>query len=604
MDGSTSTRGSTHLQGRGSTHSAEALHRRFVPSGSSNAGRWALVFLAIVAMAQLVFLTVGCDWDLAGDEAEYWAWSRKLDWSYYAKGPLIAVVIRASTALMGPLSVFLTGSLMSAVRLPAILLGALTGWGVFRLTRETTKDSRAALLAVLVLPAIPLFRIGALIITIDTPLVCCWMWAAVWALRAIERDSWRAWLAAGVIAGVGVSAKYTMLALPVSIGVFLLLNSRHRGQLARSGFWLMSALCALGLAPVIAWNAAHGWVGADQMAHRLGFLPSDVIVQSPTAEGSSASGSFVSLLTFLSSEVAVLGVWWLVGVAATLKAVSVLRRALRDRSAAASLADQDLRTIHRPNASEPMDGLLFLLALWAVVWLACVAVSLLGESEANWAAPAHAAVVCLMGWWMSAAWRRPIGRWVLVSTWVVSMLALSAVQHSEWFYPAIAKWVPAPTKMRLVPMRQFDPTCRVRGSRELAADVGGRFAALRAQGLDPFILTPTYTLASNLSFYLPGQPEVYCLSWSPGMPLRAVNQHDLWRPNPRFDLTAFQGRPAIVVAESQPSVNYARAMVKGGLFRHAYPTERITVDRSRVRVAAWDVTICADYRGLAAARIK
>ncbi len=380
-----------------------------------------------------------------------------------------------------------------------------------------------------------------MIITIDTPLVCCWIWAAVWALRAVTRDSWRAWLAAGVIAGVGVSAKYTMLALPASIGLFLLLNPRKRVQLVRPGFWLMSALCGLGLAPTLAWNAAHGWVGADQMAHRLGFMPSDTLVQSPATTGLSAGGRLFSMSAFLVSELAVLGLWWIVGVAATLKALSVLAGAWRERSARAERAPSALQ---RPEASEPVEGLLFLLALWVVVWTACFAVSLLGESEANWAAPAHAAVVCLMGWWMSASWRSPIRRWSITSAWVVSMLALSAIQHSEWIYPVVAKRVPQPTKTRLVPIRQFDPTCRMRGCRELASDVAARFAALRAQGLDPFILAPTYTLASNLSFYLPGQPEVYCLSWSPGMPLRAVNQHDLWRPNPRFDLASFSGRPA------------------------------------------------------------
>ncbi len=159
MDGKNSTGGSTPLLARGSTSFPAALHRRFVRSESSHAGRWALTFLAIVAAAQVVFLTVGCDWDLAGDEAEYWAWSRKLDWSYYAKGPLIAVVIRASTAILGPLSVALTGTLMPAIRVPAILLGTLTGWGAFFGSRaETTKDPRArGSWPQLVLPAIPTF---------------------------------------------------------------------------------------------------------------------------------------------------------------------------------------------------------------------------------------------------------------------------------------------------------------------------------------------------------------------------------------------------------------------------------------------------------------
>ena len=57
-----------------------------------------------VMLCQVVFLVWGCDWDLCGDEAEYWAWSRRLAWSYYSRGPVIAWLIRLATELLGDLS--------------------------------------------------------------------------------------------------------------------------------------------------------------------------------------------------------------------------------------------------------------------------------------------------------------------------------------------------------------------------------------------------------------------------------------------------------------------------------------------------------------------
>ena len=137
-------------------------------------------------LCQVAFLVFGCDWDLCNDEAEYWAWSRHLDWSYYSRGPLIAWLIRLATELLGGMSVKLTGSLMLAVRLPAVLLGGLTAWGVFRLASLTTGARRPAMMAVLLLPAIPVLAIGGVLITSDTPLVCCWTWAAVWTYRAVR----------------------------------------------------------------------------------------------------------------------------------------------------------------------------------------------------------------------------------------------------------------------------------------------------------------------------------------------------------------------------------------------------------------------------------
>jgi hypothetical protein len=565
-------------------------HRRFRRPPGIGAGHLASAFLAIVAMAQIAFLAVRCDWDLSGDEAEYWTWSRKLDWSYFARGPLIALVIRAGTALAGDLSVAVSGSLMPAVRLPAVLLGALTGWGIYRLTRETTHNPAAALFAVLLLPATPLFRAGALIITSDTPLICCWVWAAVWCHRAMTREKPLAWLAAGAIGGIGVTAKYTMLALPASVGLFLMLDARRRIQLRRPGFWLMSALCVLGIAPIIVWNAMHGWVGADQMAHRLGLLPSDMLAQ-PMLDPAVAvePNPVLSLLTFLGSEPAVLGPWWIVGYAAI---ASAIVRIWRSRSDAESARPRTLS----PVSSERISGLRYLLCLWIVVWSACFAVSLMGENEANWAAPAHASVVCLAGWWISSVWTHALPRRVGVATWIVCVILLSALQHTEWFYRPLAKVIPRPSPTQLVPLRQCDPTCRMRGYAELAREVDARWRMLKAQGHNPFILAPTYTLAASLSFYLPGQPEVYCLSWSPGLPARAVNQHDLWRPNPRFDIDGFRGRPAIVVAESRPGLNYARKLVSSTVFRHVFPTERVTAERSGLPVGMWDISICGTSR--------
>src|SRR2546430_15627395 len=82
-----------------------------------------LVLLA--AVLRFLYLAINCPLDLSPDEAHYWDWSRHLDWSYYSKGPLVAWIIWLSRTLFGPMSVALTGSEMLAVRLPAVVCGAL-----------------------------------------------------------------------------------------------------------------------------------------------------------------------------------------------------------------------------------------------------------------------------------------------------------------------------------------------------------------------------------------------------------------------------------------------------------------------------------------------
>ncbi len=545
--------------------------------------RTALAAIAAVMLGQAVFLLWCCDWDLCGDEAEYWAWSRRLAWSYFSRGPVIAWLIRAGTELLGGPSLRLTGSPMFAVRFPCVILGGLTAWGVYRLAVVTTLARRTAVIAVVLLPAIPILVLGGVVVTSDTPLVCCWVWAAVWTYRAVEKDDLRAWLASGAIGALGVLAKYSFLAFPASIGLFLLLSPPHRRLLSRPGFWLMSLITGgLGLAPIFVWNARHGWAGANQLADRVGL-------------SSRASWAGIRpVLSFLGGEVVALGVvWWFVGLAAL---AAVLARLTRERPGTSS----DLRIRLDDRLSVDRTGLLYLLCLWGVIWCACLMAALLGETEANWMAPGYIALVVLIAIRVDVLMSR--GRWkarACVAAWCFSLMAVIAVHHTEWFYPAIARWVPAPSKRFPAPFRLYEPTARLRGHRDLARAVAAKVRLLEAQGAAPYVLTPTYGLTSTLSFYLPGQPETYCLSWNFGMTSAPVNQHDLWHPNPRHDPGAFKDRTAVIVEDSNMPPSVAWHMKKKGVFRELDSTERLIVRERGVIIGAWDISICRDYRGLA-----
>jgi hypothetical protein len=89
----------------------------------------------------LYYLNHDCPITLSGDKAQYWDWSRRLDLSYYSKGPLIAYIIRASCAIFG--------DTMQAVRYPALVPGAGTLAITYTLTRKLFDSDRVALSAVL-----------------------------------------------------------------------------------------------------------------------------------------------------------------------------------------------------------------------------------------------------------------------------------------------------------------------------------------------------------------------------------------------------------------------------------------------------------------------
>ena len=53
---------------------------------------WLLLAVAVLTALRLAVLA-GSGLGLHGDEAQYWSWSRDLEWGYYTKPPLIAFII-------------------------------------------------------------------------------------------------------------------------------------------------------------------------------------------------------------------------------------------------------------------------------------------------------------------------------------------------------------------------------------------------------------------------------------------------------------------------------------------------------------------------------
>src|SRR5262245_47885710 len=188
----------------------------------------AALLIGGAAALHVSYLADDCPLDLAPDEAHYWDWSRHLDWSYYSKGPLVAYLIRASVAVTGPWFETFSGTEMPAVRLPAVLCGSLLLASLYVLTVQVYRRERLAVAVVALSLTVPLFTVGSSLMTIDSPYTCCWGWALVLGYQALFRGSRGAWPVLGLVAGLGILAKYTMILWLLSVTLFLLTSAEHR----------------------------------------------------------------------------------------------------------------------------------------------------------------------------------------------------------------------------------------------------------------------------------------------------------------------------------------------------------------------------------------
>jgi 4-amino-4-deoxy-L-arabinose transferase-like glycosyltransferase len=220
--------------------------------------RWLLLLGALTG----VRLVVAGLSPLSADEAYYWVWSRALAPGYLDHPPMVALWIRAGTTILGQGAI--------GVRLLAPLSAALGSVLLALAAEDLFPGRRLGGPAATLLNATLLLGAGAVTMTPDTPLLFFWT-AALWALARLVRTGrpgW--WLAVGLAAGGALASKYTAVLLGAGIAAWLLVDPVGRRWLRTPWPWAGGVLAGLCFAPVLVWNAAHGWASFVKQGGRTG----------------------------------------------------------------------------------------------------------------------------------------------------------------------------------------------------------------------------------------------------------------------------------------------------------------------------------------------
>ena len=189
--------------------------------------------------------------DLRTDEAYYWTWSKENVLSFLDHPPMIAWLIRLSTAVFGDTNL--------GVRFPGILAMLATQGLLADIVWRITRDFRSVIIVVLMMEASLYYGLLMAKVSPDVALIP-FVTAMAWALvRLVESNDARWWLAAGAFAGFATLSKFTCGLLIPAVLAFMLVPS-WRGRWLRSPYPWAAALIALGLfLPVLIWNAEHDW---------------------------------------------------------------------------------------------------------------------------------------------------------------------------------------------------------------------------------------------------------------------------------------------------------------------------------------------------------
>lgn len=330
-------------------------------------------FIVLVGGKLLLHLLTYRGYGFFRDELYYLACSRHLDWGYVDHPPL-------SVALLAVLR-FLGGDSLFVVRLLPALAGAGVVALVGLLTVRLGGGRWAQLMAMGGAVIAPIYLALSHFYSMNILDVLIWCLAA-WLLTGIlarpydDAAQGRRWLLLGLLLGLGLLNKISVLWLGAGLAAGLLLTPARR-WLATPWPWLSGGLSLLCTVPHLLWQRAHGWPTLEFIANATG-----------------QKMVTVGWLDFWSGQ---------------------------------------LLSMHPLNLALWLPGLIFLLLspkmrrfrLLPCIYLTVAAILMLsGSSRASYLAPAYGWLLAAGGVWLEGCVRGRIWRPALALTWLVGGVLL------------------------------------------------------------------------------------------------------------------------------------------------------------------------------------
>jgi len=203
---------------------------------------------AVAAVKLLLHLYAGRHYGYFCDELYYLACARHLAWGYVDQPPLIALVVAIVRAVLG--------DSLAAIRFLPALAGAgkvlLTG----RIARELGGKRFAQGLAALCALAAPGFLALDCLLTMNAFEPLFWMGCAWLVIRIVRTGDTRLWLWFGLLAGIGLENKHSMLIFGFGVVAGLLLTPERR-FLRTKWLWIGGLVAFLIFLPNLLWNIQY-----------------------------------------------------------------------------------------------------------------------------------------------------------------------------------------------------------------------------------------------------------------------------------------------------------------------------------------------------------
>ena len=208
------------------------------------------IVLLLLKIGALNFTT----FNLFGDEAQYWLWSKDIDFGYFSKPPFLSWIIRVYTEILG-------SSFVSLKLLPSFVY-LLIAWSIYNLLINAginKKDSFAGCLIFLFIPAV---SFSSFIISTDLFLLLFWTLSLNELIKISREQRLKNFILLGIFVGLGFLSKYAAVYFIICLFILILLDKSFRKVFLDNlfGFSLAFLSVFIIIMPNIIWNFNNDWI--------------------------------------------------------------------------------------------------------------------------------------------------------------------------------------------------------------------------------------------------------------------------------------------------------------------------------------------------------
>ncbi|MDA9748716.1 glycosyltransferase family 39 protein [Pelagibacteraceae bacterium] len=245
-----------------------------------------LLLLKIIALNFTTF-------NLFGDEAQYWLWSKNIDFGYFSKPPFLSWIIRVYTEILG-------SSFVSLKLLPSFVY-LLIAWSIYNLLLNSGLNKKDSLAGSLIFLFIPAVSFSSFIISTDLFLLLFWTLSLNELIKINSQQGLKNFILLGIFLGLAFLSKYAAIYFVICLFVLILLDRRFRKIFFDnlSGFSLTFLSAFIIIVPNIIWNFNNDWVTLQHTSDNANFANIEI--------------DFIRGLEFLSIQVLMLGPFMLLG---------------------------------------------------------------------------------------------------------------------------------------------------------------------------------------------------------------------------------------------------------------------------------------------------